>query len=366
MNPHDYILSVDENGFPYLEHALFGNRKGSSRQNHKYYTRVEDKGRWRYFYNPEEFRVWSQGGKKVSNTEKMKQGLQKLKDAGTTAAKNAVEKAKDVAGFDEREAAAKAWSKVPKAVSSGDKKAMAAFAEANKAQDAYRRTPLGKAEYLSERAKEIATGQDGSVKDVAKKLAEGTKSKIDRMKDEFRKKKEAEESPKEEPKADAKFDRLKAHEKPEASGVAKEDAMKRHTTEKSTYAEYKDGDKDFDDDNYKEENRVGDTDFFVHTREDGTNVILEEDMKWVLPKGIDAKSPEIQKAIKDFSSHVESARKLGENYTGQQWRDAITNAIDDAVRKTPLSDASADQPYVSKEYLEELEFNSRKNNYFGR
>lgn len=354
MNPHDYIISVDENGSPYLEHALFG--KGSSRQNHKYYTRVEDKGRWRYFYSPEEFHAWSQGGKKKpSNTEKMKQGLQKLRNAG----KSAVEKAKDVAGFDERDAAAKAWSKVPKAVSSGDKKAMTAFAEANKAQDAYRKTPLGKAEYLSERAKEIATGQDGSVKDIAKKLADGTKSKFDRMKDEFEKKKEESEE-------NAKPDRPKAHEKPEASGVAKEDAMKRHTTEKSAYSEYKDGDRDFDDDNYKEENRVGDTDFFVHTREDGTNVILEEDMKWVLPKGIDAKSPEIQKAIKDFSSHVESARKLGENYTGQQWRDAITNAIDDAVRKTPLSNKSADQPNVSKEYMEALEFNSRKNNYFGR
>lgn len=54
------------------------------------------------------------------------------------------------------------------------------------------------------------------------------------------------------------------------------------------YSEYKEGDKDFDyegeewEKNFK---RVGDTDGFVKTNPDGTITIVEEDMKWTLPKG---------------------------------------------------------------------------------
>ena len=48
---------------------------------------------------------------------------------------------------------------------------------------------------------------------------------------------------------------------------------------------YKKGDPDFDEKNYDEKNRLGDTDFFAFTRPDGKVVILEEDMKWELPSG---------------------------------------------------------------------------------
>ena len=50
-------------------------------------------------------------------------------------------------------------------------------------------------------------------------------------------------------------------------------------------SEYKKGDTDFDEKNYDEKNRLGDTDFFAFTRPDGKVVILEEDMKWELPSG---------------------------------------------------------------------------------
>ena len=387
MNPHDYIVSVDEYGEPYISHALFGLGKGGQKQNHKYYARAEDKGRWRYFYSPEEFRAWASGGskRKVSTSDKMRSAFKQIKETGRKAAETAADKL----GVDERRAAQEAWSQVPKHVKSSDKKAMKALKKATAANDAYFKTPLGKAESLKDRIEEDARGL---VSDVADRV----KSKSDRMKEEFRKKaveaannvkdkakskiddvkesyqhnKEAIAKAEELDKAETERESVKTkrpavYQKPEANGTAKENALTRRTTEKSKYSEYTKGDSDFDDNNYKEENRVGDTDFFVHKRKDGTNVILEEDMKWVLPKGIDAKSPEIQKAIQDFASHVESARKLGENYTGDQWTEEVTKAIDDAVRNTSISGTKsrAEEPYLSEEYLKRLEFNSKKNKY---
>ena len=57
-------------------------------------------------------------------------------------------------------------------------------------------------------------------------------------------------------------------------------------------------------------------------------------MKWVLPKGVDANSPEIKQAINKFASQVESARAQNKaSYTSDQWETAVTDAIDNAVRK---------------------------------
>ena len=102
---------------------------------------------------------------------------------------------------------------------------------------------------------------------------------------------------------------------------------------KAKYSEYKDGDKDFDDVNYDEKNRVGDTDFFSFKRDDGKTVIVEEDMKWVLPEGVDPKSPAIKSALNKFASEVESKRSLGENYTGDDWRNGVNDALNDAIEK---------------------------------
>lgn len=369
MNPHDYIISVNENGEPYLEHALFG--KGGQKKDHKYYARAQDKGRWRYFYSPEEFRIWQTGGskKKVSTEDKMRSAFKQLKETG----RKAVDVAADKLGVDER-----------KALQNANR-----FNRA-KRQKAYDETPLGKAENAADR---IAEQVSSKVDDLGNKL----KTKSERMREELRKKasqtaedvqekvkekirekaadvnKRQFDKAKEMEKAEAEYqeklaNRLKAHEKPEATGTAQDGAMKRRSMEKSTYSEYKDGDHDFDDDNYKEENRVGDSDFFIHKRKDGTNVILEEDMKWVLPKGVDAKSPAIQKAIKDFVDEVKSQRKLGNNYTGDQWRDAVTKAIDEAVRSTTVttsqrqsnsgSGRSIDPHKASPEFMLEAGYNS--------
>lgn len=381
MNPHDYMISVNEYGEPYLEHALLG--KGSIKDGHKWFARENVRGKWRYWYSPEEYRSWQQGRthqarseKKVSNTDKMRSAFRELKETGQKVA----EKAADKLGFDERQALQNSN----------------AFTRQRR-QQAYDNTPLGKAENAANRFAEQAGAKaselggklktktermkeelrkraSDTVDDAKKKIKEKVQEKVDDVKETYEHNKRQFEKAEAMEKAEAERQeklahRPTGHKKPEATGEAKEGAFKRRSMEKSTYGEYKEGDHDFDDANYKEENRVGDSDFFVHKRKDGTNVILEEDMKWVLPKGVDGKSPAIQKAIKDFSDRVESERKLGNNYTGDQWRDAVTKAIDEAVRNTPVTtsqqQANSDSG-MSKEYQEELASNSQTNNYFGR
>lgn len=242
MNPHDYIISVDENSEPYLEHALFG--KGGQKKNHKYYTRAQDNGRWRYFYSPEEFRIWQSGGskKKVSNTEKMRSAFKQLKETG----RKAVDTAADKLGVDERKAAQEAWAQVPKHINSSDKKAMKALKKATAADNEYFKTPLGKAESFKDRLEEDARGL---VSDVADRV----KSKSERMREEFRKKvqekaddiketyehnKRQFEKAKEMEKAETERQKMlanrpTAHKKPEAIGTAKDGAMKRRSMKNS-------------------------------------------------------------------------------------------------------------------------------------
>lgn len=84
MRDYDYMVTVDRNGEPVISHALFGlgggkggNQKGSQRENHRYIARIEDKGKYLYFYTKEALENYYRGGKK------------KIEDAtGITAKKN--------------------------------------------------------------------------------------------------------------------------------------------------------------------------------------------------------------------------------------------------------------------------------------
>lgn len=174
MEEHRYYIAIDENGEAYIEHGLFDRARSTGQRAHKYLMKIGEGAKARYLYTQEEVRAYMQGGR------------QAVKNAG----RNAVNTIKDKVGVDEKERAEKAWDKVPKRLSKNDPKGMRDFKLASKAQDDYRKTPLGKAEYTAERAKEIATGQDGSAKEIAQKIGNNLKSKTDRMKEEFRKKKD--------------------------------------------------------------------------------------------------------------------------------------------------------------------------------
>ncbi len=96
----------------------------------------------------------------------------------------------------------------------------------------------------------------------------------------------------------------------------------------SIHSEYTDGDEDFDDKNYSDKNRLGDTDFFGFRRDDGTYVILEEDMKWELPKGTEI-TPELISRLEDFDKNLEKMRQEGKDkYTNENWKQWAKEAID--------------------------------------
>lgn len=315
------------------------------------------------------------------------------------------DKAKDLAGADERKKFDSAWEKVMKAEpgSKAQEKALDEFMEARKA---YFKTPMGKADYGTERINEILSGADGTPKEIAKDLVDKAKASVsdkvestsDRMKNEFRKKKEEakdkasdavnktinkvsdavdsakdsaenikarqnvkklEKEIKEErsklnnignlegqrkirdleikkleeqtkydksPETIAVLEEMKEARKKQDERIKKIEEAKSQSDsskQKSKFSEYTKGDKDFDDKNFDEKNRVGDSDFFMAKRSDGSTVILEEDMKWVLPKGVNPNDPAIKRALtKEY--------KAGSN---EEWVKQVTEAIDDAVEE---------------------------------
>ena len=101
----------------------------------------------------------------------------------------------------------------------------------------------------------------------------------------------------------------------------------RHLPKGSKFGEYTKGDPDFDDKNFDEKNRLGDTDFFGFKREDGTYVILEEDMKWELPAGTKI-TPELIDRLEEFGQKISEMREKGERFTNEDWTKWAKDAID--------------------------------------
>lgn len=80
---------------------------------------------------------------------------------------------------------------------------------------------------------------------------------------------------------------------------------------------YTKGDSDFDDSNYSEKNRIGNTDFFGFKNKDGKFVVITEDKKWVMPNG--KISPELINRLNNFNKDG----KL----KGDEWTKAATEAV---------------------------------------
>ena len=99
------------------------------------------------------------------------------------------------------------------------------------------------------------------------------------------------------------------------------------------FSEYTKGDPDFDKANKSEKNRVGNSDFFFFTKPDGTVVVLEEDMKWKLPKGTKL-TPEMTERLNNFNQDG----KL----KGDEWTVAATEAITGKKSDGRLSEQDID------------------------
>ena len=93
--------------------------------------------------------------------------------------------------------------------------------------------------------------------------------------------------------------------------------------------EYTKGDSDFDsDDNYDEKNRVGDSDFFAFKNKDGKWVITEEDMKWVLPEGVEPDA-EMRKQLEAFKGFHDPSIK-----THEDWDEAVNSIINKGKKQS--------------------------------
>jgi len=111
-----------------------------------------------------------------------------------------------------------------------------------------------------------------------------------------------------------------------SSQPAKTQQQVKTTQKKSGIAmeSYKKGDKDFDQGNYSEKDRIGGTDFFSFKRNDGKYVIESEDKKWVLDDKPDSKLINNLKALDDYTA---LRRSNGDRYTADDWSNWATQAI---------------------------------------
>ena len=158
---HDYIICIDEAGSPYLAHALFGNKKGSQKKDHKWYARENVKGSWRYWYDPESYRKWASGAvnkaKGAVNNAVNKSGIKQRK------ALNDANKETGLLSSFKRQQAQRAYDKTAmgraeKAVSETLSKAK----ESIKPFDAKKRQTIGK---IHEKFKDIALSAIGPIVD---------------------------------------------------------------------------------------------------------------------------------------------------------------------------------------------------------
>ena len=393
MYNNDYIIAVDENGSPYIAHAYATDGKGRntrqgirsgfkagigpglraawgslSGRKPKYDRKEFKNGRWNYIYDEAKKaakKAWaSKAGRFIDEhdaglSERLMANRQRRK------AKQA-DKAGRHQEAEERRAKAMSLYRESKDEGARAKRTLAAApkrAWGSKAGRFIDEHDAGASErlmanYYRRKAKQADKSQAEEYRARAMSLYregkdEGTATR-ERLKNlTTRKKKEVTENSQKNDSSSSKTrsDSRTSHQK-NITGTANEgwsakremsDGAKNNTNSgthgsfnRSVKLEtYRKGDRDFNDSNYKESNRIGDTDFFAYKRSDGTSVILEEDMKWVLPKGVDANSPEIKQAIRKFASQVESARAQNKDtYSIDQWQAAVTDAIENAVRKT--------------------------------
>ena len=93
------------------------------------------------------------------------------------------------------------------------------------------------------------------------------------------------------------------------------------------YSEQIDGDKDFDDANFTDENRLGDTDFYGIRNADGSWTVIEENMKWKLPAGVSRE--EIMKAVGAVSQQDKASRMSAKDF-----EKAVSSALENMPGKS--------------------------------
>lgn len=179
-NMSNYIIRIDQNGAPYLEHAW------GKKTSHKYIARIGEGAKARYFYTQEQLRAFMQGakntGKKVKEVAKEKSGInakQRLEQAKKNNART--QKAANRMIDSGVKTLIKAnWekdsNKSDKLFNEGLKRRNAGFKlqdksreNLNKAQKAFDKTPLGKAQKIKDFSDSVAVDIDLALWDAGKK-----------------------------------------------------------------------------------------------------------------------------------------------------------------------------------------------------
>lgn len=306
---NDYIIAVDRDGQPYIAHAW---GRGANGQ-HKYIAKIGEGAKARYFYTQEQLRAFQQGAR---------QGAQ-------NAANKAKEKASDAVGrARENSVLLNVGNQYNAAKRAHENSKSSDPQKAKWGKEGYEsnNTLGGKAYKAQQKVKDTVKQLDDKRKEIQNKHT--TVEKGGHTIDEWSKTKEGQKALK-----NSKLD----NKNEITETVLKETVLKEkveYHPPKSKFSEYKKGDKDFDDKNFDEKNRVGNSDFFMAKRSDGSTIILEEDMKWVLPIGVNPNDPAIKRALtKEYKAD-----------SNEEWVKQVTEAIDKATAES-IANKEAKEAY---------------------
>lgn len=95
---------------------------------------------------------------------------------------------------------------------------------------------------------------------------------------------------------------------------------------------WKEGDSDFDESNFNENNLIPGTDLYSFQRKDGSTVVLFEDNKWVLPKG--------SKLDKDTTARLQ---KLFKGKISKNDADKVTAALNEGKKNKTSAEKKSDE-----------------------
>ena len=342
---NDYIIAVDRDGQPYIAHAW---GRGTNGQ-HKYIAKIGEGAKARYFYTQEQLRAFQQGARQgaqnagVQAKQRATNVANQVKNTAQSKLEKAVQVKNNVSNEFKKSAEANRGKKPTATITNtridkNGNKIVTTGKEARKeiTDQAKKQLKLysGTAKYNAQaniadlKNKIRNTAEDAAVYNKASRalgISDLHDAKYYEKAAEVAKKSGDEKHAKEYEKI-AKNMRESYDEKllgKAEKAIDNKKSENKVVSSKSKFSEYTKGDKDFDDKNFAEKNRVGDSDFFMAKRPDGSTVILEEDMKWVLPMGVNPNDPAIKRAIT-----IEY--KAGSN---EEWVKQVTEAIDDAVEE---------------------------------
>lgn len=102
-------------------------------------------------------------------------------------------------------------------------------------------------------------------------------------------------------------------------------AAKTKAIKEAKYIKYSKNDPDFDDKNFNDDTKLGDTDYYCFKGTGGKYVVVEEDMKWELPDGVKPKEAEV--LLTALDNRLSKLRAEGKKYSNDYYIKAVTKVL---------------------------------------